>query len=199
MYDLMRISYDIETNSWGRPEVVLSNKKTNLSVTQPRISPDGKYLACAMTKWGTFSIHRPGGDIYLLDLRTGEYYKADVNSDRPESYNSWSSNSRWLVFSSKMRDDFCTRAYFTYIDENGKAHKPFILPQKDPTFYDTYIMTYNVPELVDGSIQISGQEIIKTALTDGIEEKAVIDPKIDLDAMTSATMRVEEEDYYPFQ
>jgi hypothetical protein len=194
MYDLMRISYDIETDSWGKPEVVLSHKKTGLSVTQPRISPDGKYLACAMTKWGTFSIHRPGGDIYLLNLRTGEFYKADVNSDRPESYNSWSSNSRWLVFSSKMRDDVCTRPYFTYIDENGKAHKPFILPQEDPTFYDTFIITYNVPELVDGPIQVSGQEIIKTAL--GNEQKAVLDPKIDLDAFTSATMKVEKGDNY---
>jgi len=199
MYDLMRISYDIETDSWGKPEIVLSHKKTGLSVTQPRISPDGKYLACAMTKWGTFAIHRPGGDIYLLNLRTGEFYKADVNSDRPESYNSWSSNSRWLVFSSKMRDNVCTRPYFTYIDDKGKAHKPFILPQKDPTFYDTFIITYNVPELVDGPIQVSGQEIIKTALADGNKQKAVLDPKIDVDALTNATMKVEKEANYIFQ
>jgi hypothetical protein len=192
MYDLMRIPYDMETDTWGKPEVVLSHKRTNLSVTQPRISPDGKYLACAMTKWGTFSIHRPGGDIYLLNLKTGELYEADVNSDRPESYNSWSSNSRWLVFSSKMRDDVITRAYFTYIDENGKAHKPFILPQKDPTFYDTFIITYNVPELVDGPIPVRGQEIIKTALAEGSTRKAVLDPEIDLDAVTSATMKDEE-------
>ena len=59
MYDLMRISYDIETDSWGKPEIVLSHKKTGLSFTQPRISPDGKYLACAMTKWGTFSRQIP--------------------------------------------------------------------------------------------------------------------------------------------
>ncbi|MGD0339558.1 MAG: cytochrome C biosynthesis protein [Bacteroidota bacterium] len=199
MYDLMRISYDIETDTWGKPEIVLSHEKTGLSVTQPRISPDGKYLACAMTKWGTFSIHRPGGDIYLLNLRTGEYYKADVNSDRPESYNSWSSNNRWLVFSSKMRDDFCTRLYFTYIDENGKAHKPFILPQEDPTFYDTFIITYNVPELVDGPIPVTGQEIIKQALTEGITQKAILDPKINLDALTGAAMKYEKEDNYLFR
>lgn len=199
MYDLMRISYDIETDSWGQPEIVLSHKKTGLSVTQPRISPDGKYLACAMTKWGTFSIHRPGGDIYLLNLQTGEFYKADVNSDRPESYNSWSSNSRWLVFSSKMRDNVITRPYFTYIDEKGKAHKPFILPQEDPTFYDTFIITYNVPELVDGPITVSGQKILKIGLTEGSTQKAVLDPKIDLDAQTSATMKVEEKHNYIHQ
>jgi len=199
MYDLIRIPYNLETDKWGKPEIVLSHKKTGLSVTQPRISPDGKYLACAMTKWGTFAIHRPGGDIYLLNLQTGKFYKADVNSDRPESYNSWSSNSRWLVFSSKMRDDVITRPYFTYIDENGKAHKPFILPQEDPTFYDTFITTYNVPELVDGPIPVSGQEILKIALTEGSTQKAVLDPKIDLDAQTSASMKVEEKHNYIHQ
>ena len=199
MYDLMRIPYNMETNTWGKPEIVLSHKKTGLSITQPRISPDGKYLSFAMTKWGTFSIHRPGGDIYLLNLRTGEYYKPDINSDRPESYNSWSSNSRWLVFSSKMRDDVCTRAYFTYIDENGKAHKPFILPQKDPTFYDTTIRTYNVPELVNGPVPVRGQEILKAALTEGIIQQAVIDPKIDLDAVSKATRKVEDTSTYLFQ
>lgn len=190
-YDLARIAYDTETNSWGELEIVVSHKKTELSVTQPRISPDGNFLSCAMTKWGTFAIHRPGGDIYLLNLKTGEFYEADVNSARPESYNSWSSNSRWLVFSSKRRDDVLTRLYFTYIDKNGKAHKPFILPQKNPTFYDTFIITYNVPELVDGPVPVSGQEIIKTALNKSTQ-KADIDPKIDLDAQTSATMKVED-------
>jgi hypothetical protein len=199
MYDLYRIAYDLNTDKWGQPEIVLSSENTGLSVTQPRISPDGRYLACAMTKWGTFGIHRPGGDIYLLNLESGDFYKPDINSEHPESYNSWSSNSRWLAFSSKRRDGVCTRVYFSYIDRNGYAYKPFIMPQEDPTFYDTFIFTYNVPEFVDGPIKVSGQKLIKAAFKKGDLVKAIFDPKINLDGLTGATVKKEKEEQYMFQ
>ena len=39
------------------------------------------------------------------------------------------------------------RIYFSFVDESGQAHKPLVLPQEDPTYYDRLIKTYNVPEL----------------------------------------------------
>ena len=190
MYDLMRIHYDVDKNRWGMPEVVLSHENTGLSITQPRISPDGRFLAFAMTKHGTFSIHRPGGDVYIMDMKTGQYAPIEGNTDRPESYNSWSHNSRWLVYSSKKRDNFLTRPYLTYIDETGKSHKSFILPQKDPTFYDTFIITYNVPEFVNERVKFDPKELIKIATTPGTTQKAQLDSTLDLDAFTAATVKV---------
>lgn len=197
MYDLMRIPYDSESNTWGDLEVVLSHKEAGKSITQPRISPDGRLMSFAMTDHGTFSIHRPGGDVYLMNMQTGEYYPIEGNTDRPESYNSWSHNSRWLVYSSKKRDNFLTRPYITYIDADGKSHKSFILPQKDPKFYDTFIITYNVPEFINETVQVNGQDLIRVAKTAGSTQKAQLDPTLDLDAFTSASVQkpVEEDDY----
>jgi len=145
-YDLVRVSYDIDTDTWGTPEVVLSAEETGMSIMLPRISPDGRFLLFCMCDYGCFPIYQPSSDLYLMDLETGEYRKPDINSDLSESWHSWSTNSRWIAFSSKRRDGLFTRSYISYVDEQGTAHKPFIMPQKDPTFYDSYLKTYSVPE-----------------------------------------------------
>jgi len=158
-YDLMRISYDLQTDKWGLPEMVLSSEKTGLSILLPRISPDGRFLLFCMCNYGCFPIYQPSSDLYLMDLTTREYTKLDVNSEFSESWHSFSSNGRWIVFSSKRRGGLFTRSFISYLDSQGKAHKPFILPQKTPRFYDSVLDTYSVPELVTGPIEISESEL----------------------------------------
>ena len=153
-YDLMRISYDIESDKWGELETVLSAKETGLSVMLPRISPDGRYLLFCMCDYGCFPIYRPSSDLYLMDLKTGEYEKPAINSEYSVSWHSWSSNSRWIAFSSKRSGGLFTRTYISYIDDKAKAHKPFIMPQKDPEFYDSFVKTYSVPELITGPVKV---------------------------------------------
>ena len=41
-----------------------------------------------------------------------------------------------------------TRTYLSYIDVNGAASKPFVLPQKDTGYYEKCLRTFSVPELV---------------------------------------------------
>ena len=147
-YDLMRISYDLREDKWGEPETILSAKETGLSILLPRVTPDGRYLVFSMCDYGCFPIYRTSSDLYLMDLETRRYKKMEVNSEYSESWHSFSANSRWMAFSSKKRGGLFTRTYFAYIDENGFAHKPFILPQKDPTYYDSLLHTYSVPELI---------------------------------------------------
>ena len=160
-YDLRRIRYDVETDTWGEPETVLAADEAGLSILLPRLSPDGKFLLFCMSEYGCFPIFQPSSDLYLLDLETGEYRRLEINSDRSESWHSWSSNSRWFVFSSKRRDGVFTRLYLSYFDKTGKAHKPIILPQKDPTFYDSFLKTYSVPELVIEPVQVSSKDLAK--------------------------------------
>ena len=154
-YNLMRISYDLQNNQWGQPETVLSANKTRLSILLPRISPDGKYLLFCMCKYGCFPVFQPSSDLYMMNLETGRYKKLDINSEYSESWHSWSSNSRWIAFSSKREDGLFTRTYISYVDETGKVFKPFVLPQKDPAFYDSYIKTFSVPELITGPVTIN--------------------------------------------
>jgi hypothetical protein len=51
--------------------------------------------------------------------------------------------------------------YFSYFDKEGKAHKPFILPQKDPRYYDSCARTYNRPELAVMPVHITGSTLAK--------------------------------------
>jgi len=184
-YDLMRIPYNVETNQWGKVEPVLIANKQGKSVSFPKISPDGKYLLFTMSDYGYFAIHFNSSDLCLLDLTTGAYRQLPVNSPSSESYHSWSSNGRWFVFASKRQDGLCSRLYISYLDPAGNAAKPFLLPQKDPEFYDTFIMNYNVPELITGSVDISRSKLLKTALGGLLQAK--FDPEVDVDGLSGAT------------
>jgi len=124
----------------------------------------------------------------MMDLeaarQTGNftYRRLEVNSDRSESWHCWSSNGRWVVFSSKRLDGVFIRSYISYVDEDGKVYKPLLLPQKDPDFYDTFLKTYTVPEFVVEPVRIREKK-----LADAVRSPAQIDVSMPL---TGATQKV---------
>lgn len=176
-YNLMRIPFDVDKNTWGKVDTVISSKKTGKSISFPKISPDGKYLMFTMSDHGYFTIHHPDADIYLLDLQTGQYKRMDINSPQTDSYHCWSSSGRWFVFSSKRLDGLFTRPFFCYFDKDGNASKPFVLPQKDPEFYDSFLKNYNIPELITGPVEPSPLDLRELILTDAQPVK--LDPTVD--------------------
>ncbi len=163
-YDLLKIAFDPVSKQFGSVDTVVSASKKKLSVSFPRVSPDGKYLLFCMSDYGNFSIWHQESDLYMKNLKTGEITKPDINSGQSESYHTWSSSGRWIVFSSRRLDGLFTRPFIAYFDTSGKACKPFILPQKDPSFYNTFIKSYNVPELVTSEIKLNPR--ILSGLTD---------------------------------
>ena len=178
LYDLVRVSFNVETRTWGEPETLLIAEEIGSSIVMPRISPDGRYLAFCLADYGSFPIYLPGSDINILDLAEGKVFKPEINSDRADTFHSWSSNSRWLVFSSKRRDGLNARPYFAYIDDEGVFHKPFVMPQRDPTFYDTFLRTYNVPELVTAPVRFTARQMIRLAYDDKKRRNARLDPEV---------------------
>jgi hypothetical protein len=158
-YDLRRISYDVASDRWGEPETVLSSAETGKSILLPRVSPDGRFVLVCMCRYGCFPIYQPSSDLYMLDLKTGECRRLDINSPRSESWHSWSSNGRWIAFSSKRNDGLFTRTYLSYVDASGRAHKPFVVPQEDPAFYDSYLNTNTVPELIVSPVPVSARRL----------------------------------------
>jgi hypothetical protein len=164
-YDLMRISYDAGKDRWGPVETVLSSKDTGLSILEPRISPDGRWLLCCMCDYGCFPVYQQSSDLYLIDLKAAEqtgrfdYQRLDINSDQSESWHGWSSNNRWFAFSSKKDYGKFTRIYISYIDDEGNVGKPIIVSQKDPAFYDSCLKTFSVPELITGPVRVSKEKI----------------------------------------
>jgi len=164
-YDLVRISYDIDRDEWGELENVLLSKDTGLSMLLPRISPDGRWLLFCMSDYGCFPIYQRSSDLYMIDLErardTGQYepHRLSINSDESESWHSFSTNSRWIAFSSKRGSGVFTRPYLCYLDEKGEAYKPFVMPQKDPDHYGTCLRTYSVPELINGPVRVTREKL----------------------------------------
>jgi hypothetical protein len=96
----------------------------------------------------------------MMDLTTGAVDTLTaVNSNRSDTYHSWSSNGRWFVFASKRDDGLFGKPYFCYVDRHGKAHKPFCLPQRSPAFYDNTLKSFNAPELSKGMIPFDAKDI----------------------------------------
>ena len=186
-YDLMRIGYDINTDSWGTLETVLSAEETGLSILLPRVSPDGRFLLFCMSEYGCFPIYQPSSDLYLMDLQTGKYQKPPINSDYAEAWHSWSSNSRWIVFSSKRQAGLFTRPYISYVDGHGTAHKPFVLPQEDPSFYESCCGVYSVPELIAGPVTVNNSALVKTVLSPA---------QISVNTVTGATPKANSTEAY---
>ncbi len=166
-YDLMRVSYDVARDEWGEPETVLGAQDTGLSILEPRISPDGRWLLFCMCDYGCFPVHQQSSDLYLMDLEAGRetgeytYRRLEINSDQSESWHSWSSNSRWIAFSSKRDYGVFTRSYLSYVDDAGRVHKSLLLPQKDPVFYDSCLETFSVPELVGERVRVTGEKLAR--------------------------------------
>ncbi len=66
-----------------------------------------------------------------------------ANSEDTESFHNWSTNSRWLVVSSRRDDGLFTRPYFCHVDTDGKVTKAFMLPQRNPRqFYRGRFMSF---------------------------------------------------------
>ncbi|OAV69890.1 Tol-Pal system beta propeller repeat protein TolB [Bacteroidales bacterium Barb6XT] len=100
------------------------------------MSPDGKHLLYTLSDYGNFPVWHTEVDLYMIDLSTGEYHPLEQanSAGATDSYHSWSSNSRWIVYGSRRTDRLYTRPYIAYIDTAGNSAKPFLLPQKDTEF-----------------------------------------------------------------
>jgi hypothetical protein len=185
-YDLLRIPFDPDKMTWGEVDTLLTSRQTGMSITFPIASPDGRYILFCMASHGYFSIYDKKSDLYLFDLQTKQYKPLDIiNSPVTDSYHQWSKNGRWIVFSSKRIDNLCTHPHFAYFDKDGNFHKPFVLPQEDPSFYKDYTWNFNIPVFVDGKVNVNANEI-----RDIVTQKAkdvTFDPSVDVDALSGAT------------
>ena len=170
-YSLCSIPFDANNRTFGEVVDTLYNaKETNKSVSFPRVSPNGKFLMFTLSTYGNFSIWHKDADLYLLHLIDKKYTPlTTLNSNDVESYHSWSSNGRWVVFSSRRDDGLYTRPYIAFIDENGNPHKPFLLPQQEKEHYSMLMKSFNIPEFITGEVKTDAYELSRTAK----EEKGI--------------------------
>ena len=174
-YSLCSLSFDASTGQFGnRVDTLFSASSTGKTAVFPRVSSDGNFLVFTKADYGNFTIWHKEADLCLIDLRTGETKSLDVvNSPEAESYHSWSNNGRWLVFVSRRDDGLYSRPYIAFIDNDGTAHKPFIVPQAHPDFYLNSLKSYNVPEFIAEPVTLERKEIVKMA-KEGIPVKVSV-------------------------
>ena len=168
-YDLVRKSFNQTSGVFGNTEIVFNAHKIDKSVSFPSISPDDQYLIFTLHDYGASSIWHKEADLYLLNLKNGKTDRMNLNSDETESYHSWSSNGRWLVFSSKRGDGHTARPFIAYFDSPDNIGKPFVLPQKDPTLYKRMSKTFNKPEFVTGRINIGPRDFARASNKDPVK------------------------------
>jgi len=176
MYGLYRVDFDAATGRFGQQIDTISNPFiSGKSVSFPRVSPDGRYLLYTASAYAAFPIWHSEARLEMIDLHDGSEVDIQaVNSNEADSYHAWSSNGRWIVFSSRRIDGLYTRLFFVYFDSSGRVHKPFLLPQKDPSYNIELLKSYNVPEFIKGKLSINPYEISSTLSGEIIDLNEII-------------------------
>ncbi len=171
-YNIVARDFDLKNRSFGPEHIIVDAASEGRSATLPRISPDGTWLLFTMGGHGVFHIWHTDADLYMMHLPTGETRPLDeVNSPRVESYHSWSSNGRWIVFSSRRDDGNYTRPYFAHVDADGHMTKPFELPAQHPLYHRELMRSYNIPEFINGPVNIGPQELARVVRSQAIQAR----------------------------
>jgi len=100
----------------------------------------------------------PDSRLYIMPAEGGEPRLMNCNTESMNSWHSWSPNSRWLVFSSKLFSPY-TQLFLTHVDENGIDTPPvllknFIIPER----------AANIPEFVN--IKPESERVIEERFVD---------------------------------
>ena len=167
-YSLCRIDFDPASGTFGdHIDTIVDANTSSLrdgrvgaSVSFPRPSYDDRFLCYTLSDYGQFSIWHHEADLWMLDLQTGiSRPMTEANSDDTESFHNWSTNSRWLVLSSRRDDGLYTRPYFCHVDDNGNVTKAFMLPQRNPRrFYRDRFFSFNVPDFIIRPTRFDGHK-----------------------------------------
>jgi tetratricopeptide (TPR) repeat protein len=137
-YDLYRIPFNEGKGGTAQPLNGASNN--GMSNFFAKYSPDGRWIV--FCKASSFMLLQPDSKLYIMPADGGEPRLMRCNTGRMNSWHTWSSNSRWLVFSSKQNTPY-TQLFITHVDEQGNDAPPVLL--KDLTAPDR---AANIPEFV---------------------------------------------------
>ena len=121
---------------------------------------------CSVAPYGVFHIWHRESDLWMMNLRNGSMRRVDeLNSPEVESYHSWSSNGKWVIFSTRREDGAFTRLYIAHRNDDGSFSKPFALPQHDPDFNRIFMYSFNIPEFIKEPVHITPKQFASFILS----------------------------------
>jgi Tfp pilus assembly protein PilF/dipeptidyl aminopeptidase/acylaminoacyl peptidase len=150
-FDLYRVPFNDGRGGKAEPiEGASHNGKSNYFA---KFSPDGKWII--FCKAENYMLLMPDSELYIIPAAGGEARRLRANTPRMNSWHSWSSNGRWLVFSSKANTAY-TQLFLTHIDEDGQSTPPVVLER-----FTGADRAANIPEFValpaDALVKITEQ------------------------------------------
>ena len=146
-FDLYRVPFNEGRGGKAEPiEGASHNGKSNYFA---KFSPDGKWIV--FCKAENYMLLMPDSELFIIPAEGGEARRLRANTPRMNSWHSWSSNGRWLVFSSKANTAY-TQLFLTHIDENGESTPPVVLDR-----FTGSDRAANIPEFVP----LAGDRIAK--------------------------------------
>jgi Flp pilus assembly protein TadD len=138
-YDLYRIPFN--DGKGGTAEPLQGASDNGMSNFFPKYSPDGKWIV--FCKANSYMLLQPDSELYIMPAAGGAARRLRYNTARMNSWHSWSSNSHWLVFSSKVNTAY-TQLFLTHIDANGNDSPPVLLER-----FTSPDRAANIPEFVN--------------------------------------------------
>lgn len=131
------------------------------------ILPARRWVFETAASFGAFPIWHKESDLFIVDLRSNRIRKLEeINSRETDSYHAFSSNGKWMVFSSRRLDGNHTRAFFTHFNaDKGSFSKPFLIPVENPDEHNRRFRSYNIPEFSTGPVKYSPRELRKASMT----------------------------------
>ena len=121
-FDLYRVPFN--DGRGGKAEPIAGASHNGKSNFFAKFSPDGKWIV--FCKAENYMLLMPDSELYIIPAEGGEARRLRANTRRMNSWHSFSSNGRWLVFSSKANTAY-TQLFLTHIDENGESTPPVVL------------------------------------------------------------------------
>ncbi len=121
-YDLYKVPFNDGEGGVAKPLAGASGN--GMSNFFAQYSPDGKWIVFCKAR--SYMLLQPDSELYIIPVAGGEARRLRCNTSRMNSWHSWASNSRWLVFSSKVNTPY-TQLFLTHIDENGLDSPPVLL------------------------------------------------------------------------
>jgi tetratricopeptide (TPR) repeat protein len=137
-FDLYRVPFN--GGKGGKAEPIKGASHNGMSNYFAKYSPDGKWIVFCKAK--DFMLLMPDSELHIVPAEGGEARRLRANTPLMNSWHSFSSNGRWLVFSSKAFTPY-TQLFLTHIDEQGNSTPPVVLER-----FTAADRAANIPEFV---------------------------------------------------
>lgn len=137
-FDLYRVPFN--EGRGGVAEALEGASHNGMSNFFAKFSPDGKWIV--FTQAENYMLLMPDSELYIVPAEGGEARRLRANTPLMNSWHSFSSNSRWLVFSSKANTPY-TQLFLTHIDDQGQSTPPVLLER-----FTGEDRAANIPEFV---------------------------------------------------